>query len=390
MTLRRRMYPFLTLFLVLALLLAACERPLRDTPENSSPNTVESTDAAPEEEAPAGESEAPTGEETAPEEESAEEAAAGEGDEPVTDGGEAAEGAPDAEPPAGEGATGEGSPSSEGTASEEGASSEGSAGEEPIDEGEPVGDEAAGEEVGEAPAEEGTGESAPEAQEETAGEETTTDEGEATTEEEVVEGPAADLEGTPHTVAEGESLFDIAERYGISWVDLADYNGIEDTSSVTAGITIVIPPTAGTGGVAEGEAAPEEETAAEEPAGDETVEETVAPTPSPAQETIYVVQPGDNLFRIGLRYGISWVQIAEANGIVNPNMIRAGQELKIPTSAPGPNPEFTHVVQPGETLFRIAIRYGVSWQAVAQRNQIRPPHIIYPGQTLIIPGNGSG
>jgi LysM repeat protein len=286
------------------------------------------------------------------------------GDEPVsdepgsTDAPATAEPPPPAEDPAGDGEQ----PSEGESAGDEGEVSEGSAGEE--------GEGAAGEEP--------------------AGNEVEDEDPAPEVEEETAEEPTAELEGTSHVVAEGESLFDIAEEYGISWVDLADYNGIEDTSSVTAGMTIVIPPTAGTGGVAEEEAAPEEETTTEEPAAEGTAEETVAPTPSPAQETIYVVQPGDNLFRIGLRYGISWVQIAEANGIVNPNMIRAGQELKIPTSAPGPSPEFTHVVQPGETLFRIATRYGVSWQAVAQRNQIRPPHVIYPGQTLIIPGNGSG
>ena len=44
----------------------------------------------------------------------------------------------------------------------------------------------------------------------------------------------------------------------------------------------------------------------------------------------YVVQVGDNLFRIALRYGVSVNQIAVLNGIVNPNLIFVGQTLQIP------------------------------------------------------------
>jgi spore germination protein len=100
----------------------------------------------------------------------------------------------------------------------------------------------------------------------------------------------------------------------------------------------------------------------------------------------YVVKPGDTLFKIAQRFGISWVEIAEANGLVNPNEIYAGQMIKIPVDAPTPPPVVYHVVQPGETLFRISLRYGLPWLAIANVNHIGPPYIIYSGQTLIIPG----
>ena len=82
------------------------------------------------------------------------------------------------------------------------------------------------------------------------------------------------------------------------------------------------------------------------------------------------MQPGDNLFRIGLKFGISWVQIAEANGLVNPNVITVGDDLKIPVDAPGPAPAFSHVVKPGETLFLISLQYGVSWPSIAEANSL--------------------
>jgi spore germination protein len=99
------------------------------------------------------------------------------------------------------------------------------------------------------------------------------------------------------------------------------------------------------------------------------------------------VQPGDNLYRIGLKFGISWVQIAEANGLVNPNVITVGSELKIPVDTPGPAPAFSHVVKQGETLFLISLQYGVSWPSIAEANNLTSPYVIYVGQTLEIPGS---
>ncbi len=44
----------------------------------------------------------------------------------------------------------------------------------------------------------------------------------------------------------------------------------------------------------------------------------------------HTVQPGENLFRIGLQYNLTWIPIAEANNLSNPNLIYAGQVLCIP------------------------------------------------------------
>ena len=50
----------------------------------------------------------------------------------------------------------------------------------------------------------------------------------------------------------------------------------------------------------------------------------------------------------------------------------------------------THVVQPGENLFRISIRYGVSIAAIQAANPIiRNPNLIYAGSVLIIPTGGT-
>ena len=58
--------------------------------------------------------------------------------------------------------------------------------------------------------------------------------------------------------------------------------------------------------------------------------------PPPAQETsptgevIHTVQAGENLFRIGLRYGFTAAELAAYNGIPNPNVISVGQQIRIP------------------------------------------------------------
>lgn len=165
-----------------------------------------------------------------------------------------------------------------------------------------------------------------------------------------------------HTVAAGENLYRIGLKYGISWVAIASENGLANPNLLTVGQVLKLP----------GASAPTPDP---------------EPTPSPQTETTYVVKAGDNLFRIGVQFGISWIQIAEANGLVNPNLIKVGDELKIPVNTPGPAPQFSHVVKQGETLFLISLQYGVAWPAIAETNNLTSPYVIYVGQTLEIPGN---
>ncbi len=57
-------------------------------------------------------------------------------------------------------------------------------------------------------------------------------------------------------------------------------------------------------------------------------------------------------------------------------------------SADAQQGQTTHVVQPGENLFRIALQYGTTWPVLAAANNIANPNLIYVGQVLIIPGSG--
>jgi LysM repeat protein len=107
------------------------------------------------------------------------------------------------------------------------------------------------------------------------------------------------------------------------------------------------------------------------------------------QDGVYVVQRGDTLSNIAVRLGVSQTALAQANGIRNPDFIYVGQRLTVPGgSAPGPATG-VHVVARGETLASIASRFGVSMSALAQANGLRNLDFIWVGQRLTIPAAGS-
>jgi len=107
----------------------------------------------------------------------------------------------------------------------------------------------------------------------------------------------------------------------------------------------------------------------------------------------HVVRAGETLAGIGRRYGVSWPAIAQANNLANANRIYSGQVLCIPpagTTPPlAPTCIATHVVKAGETLAAIGRQYNVSWPAIAQANNLANANQIYAGQRLCIPGGSS-
>ena len=98
--------------------------------------------------------------------------------------------------------------------------------------------------------------------------------------------------------------------------------------------------------------------------------------------TIHVVQRGETLFRIARTYGVTMDSLAQLNGITNINNIAVGQRLLIPTTGAG-SPQ-THTVQPGETLQSISGLYGISITDLAALNNIADPNSLAVGQVLAI------
>jgi LysM repeat protein len=118
----------------------------------------------------------------------------------------------------------------------------------------------------------------------------------------------------------------------------------------------------------------------------------VMPTAAQAQGGIYVVQRGDTLYSIAVRYGTSVQAIMQANGLSNPNFIRVGQQLRIPGAggssggSSGGSGGGVYVVRYGDTLYSIAVRYGTSVQAIMQANGLSNPNFVWVGQQLRISG----
>lgn len=167
-----------------------------------------------------------------------------------------------------------------------------------------------------------------------------------------------------HTVKVSDNLYRIGLQYGVSWVAIAEYNNLIYPYYIYAGDVLQIP-----GGSS---------TEAQQPEAEEST--------TPTNYLDYTVQYGDTLAKIGQQFAVSPEAIIEVNGIINPNLIYAGQILNIPTTSPETQESITHVVQWGETLSLIALRYGVQWLSIAEANGILPPYVVYAGQTLVIPG----
>ena len=105
---------------------------------------------------------------------------------------------------------------------------------------------------------------------------------------------------------------------------------------------------------------------------------------APATQT-YTVRAGDTLSGIAARYGTTWQRLQQLNGLADPNRIYVGQVLKVTGSAhaaaPAPAAR-TYTVRPGDTLSGIAAKYGTSWQTLQKLNGIANPNLIYAGQTI--------
>jgi len=121
-----------------------------------------------------------------------------------------------------------------------------------------------------------------------------------------------------------------------------------------------------------------EEPKAEEPKTEEPKEE------KPAIEVTgdeYVIQAGDTLREIAKACGLTVKDLVDANNIENPNLIRKGAKLIIPTV----DASKRHVVVKGDTLSEIAKTYGYSVADLVKANNIENANLIHVGQLIVLP-----
>ena len=169
--------------------------------------------------------------------------------------------------------------------------------------------------------------------------------------------PPATCSGRYYTVVAGDSLYLIAQRNNITLDALLAANPqITNPARISVGQVICVPGT----------------------------------TPS-CEGTLYTIRAGDTLFSLAQRYNTTVDAIIRANPGIDPNNLRIGQVICIPSSTPGPVPcpgGTLYTIRAGDTLFALAQRYNTTVDAILRANPGIDPNNLRVGQIICIPGTG--
>ncbi|MBE3580654.1 MAG: LysM peptidoglycan-binding domain-containing protein [Thermoanaerobacteraceae bacterium] len=164
-------------------------------------------------------------------------------------------------------------------------------------------------------------------------------------------------EGNLYTIRPGDTLFAIAQRFGISVDDLIEANPGIDPNNLQVGQIICIPL-------------------------------AVPPPVCPPGSTIYTIRAGDTFFSIARRFGISVEDLIRANPGIDPEALLIGQQICVPAAPPPgvcPRGTFAYTIQAGDTFFRLAQRFGTTVEAIQEANPFVDPLNLQVGQLICIP-----
>ena len=171
-------------------------------------------------------------------------------------------------------------------------------------------------------------------------------------------------------VRAGDTLSDIAARYGVSVGSLMRVNGLRDSNHVEAGQTLRLPSGAAAGVT--------------------------------AGKGRHTVRSGDTLGAIALQYRVSERQLMALNGLASADHVEQGQTLKLPSNAVLPKPKTaakpklkpvpvkadpnatSHTVARGQTLTQIAKAYEIPVASLVSVNSIADPNQVTVGTKLML------
>lgn len=205
-----------------------------------------------------------------------------------------------------------------------------------------------------------------------------------------------------YTVHGGDTLSSIANRFSTTVNTLAHLNDIQNVNRIYVGQRLLVR-----------QAAPvNNQNTTTTPNQGQSQNQSTAPVNNSNTVKTYTVKSGDTLSGIANQFGMNYVQLAQINHIQNVNRIYVGQTLQLqaqannatvsqpthnntttnvkpaPTPAPATN-NAAYTVKSGDTLSGIASRFGVSYEQLAQLNNIANPNRIYVGQVLRVNGQAA-
>ncbi|MEM7729310.1 MAG: LysM peptidoglycan-binding domain-containing protein [Pseudomonadota bacterium] len=115
-------------------------------------------------------------------------------------------------------------------------------------------------------------------------------------------------EAAHHLVVEGDTLYGLSRRYGLSLSELQQANGL-DGAAIALGQTLTIP----------------------QKAADPNRMVQPAAQPQTPKSAVYAVAPKDSLYAISRRTCVAVADIAAANGLSSPFILQPGQRLQLPS-----------------------------------------------------------
>jgi cell wall-associated NlpC family hydrolase len=173
-----------------------------------------------------------------------------------------------------------------------------------------------------------------------------------------------------YAVAEGDTLWSIAQQFSTTTAALVDANKLDDADRLTLGARLIVP-----GSIASS------------PSLAPALKPLATAVPSAPQRSLlvsYTVQSGETLNGIARQFEVRPDVIVKASGLDDPNRLSIGAVLKVPL------PGHEHVVKAGETLRDIAAQEKVDLGSLIDFNEMDDPELIRVGQVVLVPAPPAG
>lgn len=117
--------------------------------------------------------------------------------------------------------------------------------------------------------------------------------------------------------------------------------------------------------------------------------ETPHPGTCPNGTFAYIVKPGDTIYKLAIRYNTTVEAILMVNPGLDPDNLQVGQKICIPEDTPGPGTcpvgTFAYIVKPGDTIYNLAVKYNTTVEAILKVNPGLDPDNLRVGQKICIP-----